>query len=231
MKKNKIIIIAAVVIVIIAAVLAAVLLSDAGTGSGKTPASGEVEAAIESGIVGIEAVSADNIAGIFVEDGSDEVCEGIGTLTLTNTAAQTLQYAELVLSACGEDYHFKVTTVPAGETVRVMESDRKQLPSKLGDCTLSADNVAWFNTEPSMYANIFSVEPQDGGLIITNNTDATIAAPIYVYYKNYTDGMYIGGITYRAVLQQELKAGESAAVSAIHLDPDGSRLMFISYVP
>ena len=229
MKKKTFIVIAAIVIIIIAAVIALVLIG--GSDADKTPVGGELGITVNSSVSGVEAVSADNIAGIFVEDGSDEALESIAALTLRNTADKTLQYAGLVLTADGEEYHFEVTTVPAGGTVRVMEADRKSFSSGLGECSLSADNIAWFDAEPSMYEGVFSVRTQEGALIITNESDTAVSAPVYVYYKNYVDGTYIGGITYRAVVQQDLEAGESAAVSAMHFDPESSRLMFITYVP
>lgn len=226
---KKMILIAAIIIVIVAAAIAVVLLT--GSDEGKTPIGGKVEVTIDSSASGIEAISADNIAGIFVEDGSDEALSRIGTVTLRNTSDKTLQYAKLVLTAGGEEYRFEATTIPAGGTVRVMETDKKSLPSTLGECSLSAENMAWFEDEPSMYENIFSVQTQEGGLIITNVSDAAVKAPVYVYYKNYVDGTYIGGITYRAAVQQDLNAGESAAVSAKHFDPENSQIMFITYVP
>ncbi len=229
MKNKKILLIAAIVIVAAAVVIAVILLS--GSGDGENPIGGEVKVTIDSSATGLEAISADNIAGTFVEDGSDETLSSIGTVTLKNTADKTLQYAKLMLTSGGEEYRFEVTTIPAGGTVRVMEADRKSLPSSLGECTLSAENMAWFDAAPSMYADVFSVQAQEGSLIVTNVSDSAVSSPVYVYYKNYIDGTYVGGITYRAVLQQELAAGQSAAIPASHFDPESSQLMFITYVP
>lgn len=227
--KKKVLIAVIAALVLIAAIIAVVLLSDGGNAD-KNPG-GEVAITIDDSAAGIEVVSADNIAGVFVEDGSDEVLDSIGTITLRNAADKTLQYAELVLRAGSEEFRFEVTTVPAGALVRVMEADRKPLPSSLGECSLSAENFAWFDTEPSMCENVFSVQTQERGLIITNVSDTAVNAPVYVYYKNYVDGTYVGGITYRAAVQQELNPGESASVSAKHFDPEASQLMFITYVP
>lgn len=229
MKKTVLIAIIAA-LVLIAAIIAAVLLEGGGNAD-KNPVGGEVAITIEDSASGIEAVSADNIAGVFVEDGTDEVLDSVGTITLRNAADKTLQYAKLVLKADGEEFRFEVTTVPAGASVRVMEADRKPLPPSLGECSLSAENLAWFDTEPSMCESVFSIQAQERGFIITNVSDTAVTAPVYVYYKNYVDGTYVGGITYRAAVQQELKPGESAAVSAKHFVPEASQLMFITYVP
>lgn len=227
MKKKKLII--AAVLVLIAAV-AAVLIFTRKNETESNPESVNVaDIQIDASAGGISVVSLEKISGMYVEDGSDEVMSGIFAATFRNDSDSDLQYARLVLAAGKEDYVFELSTVPAGATVRAMEMNKKAFVSSKGEVTLKQENIAWFDEAPSMYSNLLKITQRNNAIIVENISGQTIAAPIYVYYKNYTDGVYIGGITYRAGTQESLAPGKSVALSAKHFDPDASRLMFVTY--
>lgn len=229
MKKKKLII-AAVLVLIVA--VAAVLIFNRKNETAANPETVNVEdIQIDASAGGISVVSLENISGMYVEDGSDEVMSSIFAATFRNDSGSDLQYAKLVLTVGKEAYVFELSTVPAGATVRAMEMNRKAFLSSKGDVTLTQENIAWFDEAPSMYANLFKITQRNNAIIVENISSRTITAPIYVYYKNYTDGMYIGGITYRAGTQEDLAPGKSVALSAKHFDPDASRLMFVTYAP
>lgn len=229
MKKKKLIIAAVLVLIV---VVAAVLIFTQKDETAPNPDAVNVEdIQIDASAAGLSVVSMENISGMYVEDGSDEVTSGIFAVTFRNDSDSDLQYAKLVLTVGKEDYTFEISTLPAGETVRAMEINKKAFASSDGDVTLTQENVAWFDEAPSMYENIFKITQRSNAIIVENISDKTVTAPIYVYYKNYTDGVYIGGITYRAGTQEDLAPGKSVALSAKHFDPDSSRLMFVTYVP
>lgn len=186
---------------------------------------------IDTATEGISVVSVDSIAGMFVEDGTDEVLSDILTVTFRNDTDRTLQYAKLILAVGEDEYVFEISTLPAGASVRAMEINRKPFVSSKGDVSLRQENVAWFLDEPSMYENMFSITQRNNAIIVENISGSTVNAPIYVYYKNYTDGVYIGGITYRASTQEQLEPGQTVVLNANHFDPEVSRLMFITYAP
>lgn len=180
-------------------------------------------------VSGLAVESIDIIAGMYVEDGTNEVLNDILTVTFRNDADKSLQYAKLILTVGEEDYVFEISTVPAGASVRAMEMNRKLLVPSKGDVTLTQENIVWFTEEPSMYENALKITPTPNGIVVENISGETLGAPIYVYYKNYDDGVYVGGITYRAGTQNNLAPGETAVFSAQHFDPDTSRLMFVTY--
>lgn len=233
MKDKKWIIIAVLAVAVIA--LAVLLIKpDGGSGGkdGSVPSPEDIsveDIEIDASAAGLTVVSMDSIAGMYVEDGTDEVLDGIFTVTFRNDADVTLQYAKLLLTVGEECYSFEISTLPAGETLRAMEMNRKSLVSSKGEVTLTEENIAWFTEEPSMYENALKITPTPNGIVVENISDETLGAPIYVYYKNYVDGVYVGGITYRAGTQNNLAPGETAALSAQHFDPDNSRLMFVTY--
>lgn len=52
---------------------------------------------------------------------------------------------------------------------------------------------------------------------------------VYVYYKNASGDLLLGGITYRVGLT-DLGPGETQSCYAGHFS-DGSRLLFVTYAP
>lgn len=229
MKKKRLII--AAVLVLVAAVAAVLILTNKNDSETKPEAVNVDDIKVDASAGGISVVALDNISGMYVEDGSDEVMSGIFAVTFRNDSGSDLQYAKLVLTVGDEDYTFEISTLPAGATVRAMEANKKAFVAAKGDVTLTQESVAWFNDPPSMHEDVFKIIERDGAIIVENISDKTVAAPIYVYYKNYVDGEYVGGITYRAGTQEELAPGKAVALNASHFDPDASRLMFVTYVP
>lgn len=189
--------------------------------------SGEIET--DASVNGISVVSVDSITGMYVEDGSDDVLSDILTVTFRNDADLTLQYAKLILSIGEEDYVFDISTVPPGQSVRAMEINRKSLVSADGDVSLNQENIVWFNEEPSMCEDVLSVEQSSNGIVLKNISSDTITAPVYVFYKNYVDGVLIGGITYRTGTDKDIKPDQTVVLNAGHFDPEVSQLMFITY--
>lgn len=227
MKKKRLIIAA---VLVLAAAVAAVLILTKNKSSENGPEAVNVDQIkVDASAGGISVISLDNIAGQYVEDGSDEVISDIFAVTFRNDSDRDLQYAKLILTVGQADYTFEISTLPAGETVRAMEVNKKPFVAAKGDVTLKQENIAWFNEPPSMYEDVFKITKRNGAIIVENISDETVTAPIYVYYKNYTDGEYIGGITYRAGTQDSIAPGKAVALNAKHFDPDASRLMFVTY--
>lgn len=221
------------VVLIAVAILAAVIIviSVNGGFSGNDEPFSDGSITVDDSAKGLTVVSVDSIAGAFVEDGSDDVLNNIFTLTIRNDGLRTLQYAKLILKVGDESYSFEVSTLPAGASVRAMETGRKSVPSESKGAVLSAENIAWFDQEPSLSGDILKITPRGDALIIENISDSTVSGPVYVYYKNYSDGIFIGGITYRAGADTDIAPGQAIAVNAGHYDQSSSRLMFATFTP
>lgn len=226
--KNKKLIIA--VVLVLAAVVAAVLIFTKDSSKDTDPKAVDVDdIQLDASVAGLSVESMDNIAGLYVEDGSNEALGSIFTVTFRNNSDKDLQYAKLILTVGKEEYNFEISTLPAGESVRAMEMNRKTFAGAKGDVTLTQENIAWFGETMSMHTELFKITQRNNALILENVSGQTVTAPIYVYYKNYSDNTLIGGITYRAGTQQDLAPGKSVVLSAKHFEPDSSRLMFVSY--
>lgn len=227
MMKKKTLIIIALLVVLLAAVLYIVLSKD---GDGAAKSFDPSAVVVDDSARGLTLTSLDSIAGVFVEDGSDTVSDGIFAAEFTNAGGSTLQLANVTVSINGEEYHFDITTLPPGASVRAMEIDKKPIPESFENCTVSAENIIWFDDEPTLCEDRLEIAERSGGLVVTNISDETIDGPIYLFYKNFDGELYIGGITYTVSVRQPLSPGESIALPAGHFEPNASKLMY-AYVP
>ena len=95
--------------------------------------------------------------------------------------------------------------------------------------TVTVTAYAAFAEPLSMHDDLFTVTTSDNTITVTNNSGAA-AAQVYVYYKNVSGDMLLGGITYRAGIK-ELAAGESQSSYTSHFHEGASALLFVTYVP
>lgn len=76
---------------------------------------------------------------------------------------------------------------------------------------------------------VLKVAASQNGITVTNRSDAAMSQ-VYVYYKNASGDLLLGGITYRAGLT-DLGPGETRTCYAGHYSQDSSRLLFVTYAP
>lgn len=184
----------------------------------------------EESAMGLKLLSLDSIAGVYLEDGSDTPTENIFTATFRNEGGSTLRLAGIILNINGTEYRFEVTTIPAGATVRAMETGKQAMPQSIESCVMSTEYISWFENEPSLCESTFEIEQRDNTLIVTNISDSDATGPVYIYYKNFDGEMFIGGITYQVSIPDGLSSGESVALPAGHFYTSASKLMFV-YAP
>lgn len=78
-----------------------------------------------------------------------------------------------------------------------------------------------------LHDDLFTVTTSDNTITVTNNSGSD-AAQVYVYYKNASGDMLLGGITYRAGVKN-LAAGESQSCYTSHFVQGTSKLLFVTY--
>ena len=167
-------------------------------------------------------------AGMFVEDGSDELVSEVLALTLTNTSGKMLQYAGFSVVCAGETYSFEISSVPAGESVIALELGRKQAPASFQDAAIEVNMLSFFDEEPSLFADMFEISASDYSITVKNISGSDVPGDVYVYYKTVSDGVYMGGITYRANAGS-LAAGQEVSAYAGHYLDDSSEILFVTY--
>lgn len=178
------------------------------------------------GIVTVEKVG--RYAGIFMEDGSDEIVSDVFAITVVNNSDKMLQYAQVVITCGGEDYVFDMSTIPAGARAQVLEKEKKTVPKDLSGSQTVLNTITEFQEEPSLYPQVFEITALSHSIDIKNISKNNIDGDIYVYYKTKVGDLYMGGITYRAKVS-DLASGEEKSAYAGHFYENDSEILFVTY--
>lgn len=178
---------------------------------------------------GLEITEIGTYSGTFMEDGSDEEVQDVLMIKVTNTSDTVLQYTEIVLKEeSGEEARFALSTLPPNETVVVLEATRKEFKESVNYVSAEAQDVVFFNEGISMHSDKLELGGLEGAFNIKNISEEDITGDVYIYYKNYEEDLFYGGITYRAKVEGGIKAGEIKQVMTKHYDPETCMVMFVT---
>ena len=163
--------------------------------------------------------------GIFFEDGSDKEVTNVTAMVLTNTGDVCVEYVTVTIERDGTKLNFAASAIEAGGTVVVMEAGCTQFAAgEYRNCTAEIAVIQ----EMLMTRDQISVEENpEGGLLVTNLTDADIPC-VRIFYKFYmqdTD-VYVGGITYTAKVLN-LASESSCIVTPSHYFPGYSKIVMV----
>ena len=122
------------------------------------------------------------------------------------------------------------TALMPGETMMVLEMNRETFREDVEYTSVKAENLAYFQYEPSLHEDKLQIQPLDGGFNIRNVSDEDITGKIVIYFKSYSDGRYVGGITYSGTIQNGMKAGEIRQIMSENFTADGTRVVLINIV-
>lgn len=176
---------------------------------------------------GLEITRIGKYAGIYMEDGSDEVVSGIMMIIVKNAADQDLQLARINLTYADFNAEFEVTNLPAGESVVLLEKNRhKAADQKHQSATVS--NVVFFTEEMNLQPDKVELSGGDGYIDVKNISGEDITGDILIYYKNSATDLFYGGITYRARIEGGLKAGETMRVITGHYSEGNCRIVMVT---
>lgn len=177
---------------------------------------------------GLEITKVGAYSGKFVEDGTDVEVKDVLGIVVKNTTGTALQYCEIIISGGNGTATFKLSTLMPNESMIVLESSKqKYIDEDNTYLNATTRNVAFFLEEPSLHSDKFSIQALDGALNVTNKSDESIIGPVYIYYKNKKDDLYLGGITYRCKVEY-MHPGDLKQVMTNHFDKENSEIMFIT---
>lgn len=178
---------------------------------------------------GIYIVSSEPYTGPFWEDGSDTAVEDIWSLKIVNSSDEDIEYLKIHAATAEAEGNFEVTVLPAGGELIVLESSAAAYPQDGEDARYDAENLAFFQEERSILPEQLTLYGQDNWIKAENISGEDIAGDICVYYKNLEDGIFQGGITYRAVFPGGMAAGEAEEQEVLHYMKDTSQIMYVTY--
>lgn len=200
----------------------------------EVPSEAETEAPKAQGPVnlgyGIYVTDIGSYTGMYMEDGTDEILSGILMLVVKNEGDQDIQYGEITLDVGDQQGKFTLTTLPAGQSMVLLEQNRMAYDKTVDYTSLipMADNVAYFTEPLSCHEDKLKINIQDGAINVTNISEEDIPGNIAVYYKNAASDIFYGGITYRISIEGGLKAGEIRQTMTNHASDTGSRIVFVT---
>ena len=178
---------------------------------------------------GIYIVSSEPYTGPFWEDGSDTAVEDIWSLKIVNSSDEDIEYLKIHAATAEAEGNFEVTVLPAGGELIVLESSAAAYPQDGENARYDAENLAFFQEERSILPEQLTLYGQDNWIKAENISGEDIAGDICVYYKNLEDGIFQGGITYRAVFPGGMAAGEAEEQEVLHYMKDTSQIMYVTY--
>lgn len=169
----------------------------------------------------------DPYAGIYMEDGTDDIVSNMLMITVKNTGTRDLQLARIELQYTNFTASFQVTNLPAGETVVLLESNRQGYVEEMPKNATVMDQV--FFPEPmSLREDLISVSGGNGYVEVTNISGADITGEIVIYYKNSASDLLYGGITYRVRISDGIPAGQTVRVMSKHYHPDRCSIVMVT---
>jgi cytoskeletal protein RodZ len=173
---------------------------------------------------GLQILHIAGYAGMYMEDGSNEVVSNVMMLILENTGSEDLQLARISIAYSDFTAEFEVTNLPAGEMAVLLEKNRHAATGE-DYRSIQVKNVVFFPEAMSLREDRLKITGSNGTLKVENISGEDIAGDIYIYYKHSASDLLYGGITYRVAVRGGLKAGESTTVIAGHYTPDSCRLL------
>lgn len=166
--------------------------------------------------------------GAYMEDGKNDTVTGIFMITVENRSERTLQYGEITLTGSAGTAEFSISTLPPKGKAVLLEKKRMEYRSADGFADRRLNNRVFFETEPTLCDDRIKIGVLDGKLNVTNISGEKIEGDITVFYKNFRDGYYYGGITYRAAVDGGLEPGEVRQINAGHFSVKGSTVVFVT---
>lgn len=166
--------------------------------------------------------------GAYMEDGSDEVVSGVLMIVVTNEADHPLQYAKVTMQAGEETAVFSLSTLPVGASAVVLEASRLGYDRSVEYAGAAVEQAAWFDGPLGLCEDRLQLQQLDGALNVTNISGDDLEGDIIIYYKNSSEDMFYGGITYRIRLSGGLPAGAARQVMADHFSEGGSTIVFVT---
>lgn len=176
----------------------------------------------------VEILDIGTYTGLFMEDGTDELVSGVLMMKIVNNGEKAIQYAEITMNYGGQTARFSVSTLLPGATMILLEQNRLAYSADAGYSDLKMQNVAVFGEELSLCEDKLQIQILDGAINVTNVSGEDIPGEVRIYYKNYADDIYYGGITYVVRIQEGIKADQIKQIMASHFSAKGSVIMFVT---
>ena len=164
--------------------------------------------------------------GPFLEDGSQQEVVNVAALVVYNAGAQEVRQTGIVLEGNGTMLCFYGETIPPGQTVLLLERNRRCYQQMQFTCCTGWQVEAKNAHNPSEYCGI--TDSAMGAVTVTNITQRVLEE-IHLYYKAWLSppDIFIGGIT-RQITIPVLQPGESVTIYPSHYACGYTKILSLS---
>lgn len=172
---------------------------------------------------------AGSYTGAYVEDGTDETAENVMALIVENIGSDIIEYARVELQ-CGEDtLCFDISGLPATGKCFVLAKERAAYSADMTVSEVTCSQLALLGDRAVLdFSGEFALYPSDGVLNLQNISGKEMNSEVYLCYKNYRDGLFWGGITYRAAFGS-FAVDEIVQSIQPHYTEDASVILYMFY--
>lgn len=162
--------------------------------------------------------------GTFPEDGSGRRVESVAAMLIRNDSGKFLDYALVTCDIGTGSGTFKVTGLPAGKAVWVLEQTGMTVaPGEKFSVTDCKDYS--FRSDAIENTDKLKVVTEGNTVTVTNISGETLEN-VCIYYKSvHSDGNFFGGITYMLGFDT-LKPNQSAQKQSSHFGADSKIIRY-----
>lgn len=162
---------------------------------------------------GLRFTSFGRYSGTYFEDGSDKAVEDVAVVLVVNTTERYLELATFSFEIDGASATFTVTNLPPQRGAWVLE--KNALTVQGGASFVLKSGSTTFCTPEEV--STVTAQALDGTVMVENHSESESFSG-YIYYKTvYEDGNYLGGVTYRSLIE-DLPAQSRTEITAAHCD-------------
>ena len=163
--------------------------------------------------------------GRFVEDNSDAEVKGVFALVVINKGDSAVKMAKIAMEDNdGHQYTFKLSTLPVGKSLLVMESGKQLYSPNIKLSGISGSSSTLENL--SLNEDKVKVSFDGQKLNVKNISDEDFTS-VSVRFKTFTTGnVYLGGITY-SVTFNDLKKGEESSSVPAHFFAEQTEILTV----
>lgn len=179
---------------------------------------------------GLSVTEISSYSGRYVEDGSDEEVSDVLMLKVKNSREEAVEYAEFQMVLNDEVAEFTVSALMPGAEVILLEKNRMTYDAAV-DYVMSdmqCVNFALYQRELQLYEELIQVQVLDGAVNVINVSGEETSGDITIYYKNKENGIYLGGIAYRIMIEGGMEVDEIRQKMAGHISSSSSEILFVT---
>lgn len=178
---------------------------------------------------GLSVLCAGKYSGMYYEDGTDEQVTDVLSVIIRNDGSSLVEYGVIELPVGKQTASFSFSGLPAGAAVLVQAQDRFVWSDGMKHKSFTCTDFALPTSVILDFGADFEIYPADGVLNVKNITNADISGDVSVFYKNFDNNLFMGGITYRARFTGGISAGQYAQSMQSHYYLDTSAILYMAY--